>query len=304
MAIRKVEVRPDGTVIVEYDAPGRQQPRSKPLGMAKKFLPTPQMVVAHLLAHWIALGISALVTGTFALSAVWKQNVLRAQAQSGLHLDPASSVIAAIPTWLFLTALGLAFIAIWLLLFRSSERKSDHAVVTDDSVRTWQARTLQDTLGAEPPAGPPALGIQGVVTRFEQLNWEQLSDSDFGVLEEAWKDPTALMRFNALIELTNSGIPSRARNWQFTAKRQDGTPLELSPADTAWHRPSPWRDVDYWTLDRIQDEYLKPETTYQVFICLTVRGLIGPDLPNIVDSFRAAFRDDSGSEIVCTRAYG
>ena len=77
----------------------------------------------------------------------------------------------------------------------------------------------------------------------------------------------------------------------------------MSLASDKWSRPISWPNVANWTFDQIQDQFIQREITYRVFVPLTVEGIIGPDLPNILSTFRVTFKDDSGAEIVCTRAY-
>ena len=147
--------------------------------------------------------------------------------------------------------------------------------------------------------------MHGLISTFALIDWGDIGDKDWQTLGEArWKATNREPQlFNLCVEITNSGADSRARQWNFSARRQNGQPIELVPTKKKWARPISWPDLQYLTLDEVQDEYIKPKRTYRVFIPLECCDLviIGPDIPKIRESFRASFKDDMGVEIICER---
>jgi phage baseplate assembly protein W len=146
--------------------------------------------------------------------------------------------------------------------------------------------------------------IKGDVSYFEAMDWQRISGQDKQLLDLAYrlelKAGEALVRFEARIDLVNSGAESRALDWRFSAKKKDGGIVEFAPTPVQWSHPHWWPNVEYLSFNEFEGEYLKPGKTYRIFVCLTTKN-VNPkdDYESLNQSFRAILKDETGAEVVC-----
>jgi hypothetical protein len=224
----------------------------------------------------------------------WNSHMNGGLVTTGLALMSAIVTILVItktlPAWSLAVPYGLTFLWAFISL-----------LIAAFGVAHRERLAHLDAIIAKTP------DIRAQITRFVSMDFQELSEAEFRLMQAAFYTSASVYRFNCCVELTNHGGSSRARHWDFIARRENGEAIRLEPpAKLKWSRPASWPDVDYWTFDHIQDEYLRKDRTYRVFIPLTYEpgtpSALGTDLPVITESFRASFKDETGAEIVCNNA--
>jgi len=194
----------------------------------------------------------------------------------------AEPIVAVVPWWL---SLPTSFFAVF-------------GVVS--MVQRLIAKRKQPVTGDPIAAAVPienADRLSGEVLRFDVLNAKNLAKHE---VEELWGElgrVSGEFYYLVWIQVTTRDAPSRATKWRFRVKANDGNVVECHAIPKAWAHPPDWPDIEYCSLDFVQNAILDKNHVYNVFAVVRNASLVSKLDPR---SFEARFTDSRGNEIICT----
>jgi hypothetical protein len=138
--IRRLETRPDGTFIADFYPPVAASSESNHLrDMFKEWIPSKREMAAAVFA---AVGVF-IATAIFGWLLILVHNAVRANILGGLSSDRFANFFAAMPTWLLLLLVAVAYVVLVSFILRRWVATTRAAVPTRQAI--------------QPPSEPPAI---------------------------------------------------------------------------------------------------------------------------------------------------
>ncbi|HEX3469281.1 MAG TPA: hypothetical protein VHT05_14470 [Candidatus Elarobacter sp.] len=180
---------------------------------------------------------------------------------------------------------------------------SQARVDRDDAIsEIAEVRAAADAKIAQAPL------LAGSIRRFEMLNVADLSELEIDDFERAFgRKPsveeglrTILHRhpglwYVAWLQVEATTEPSRATDWSFAVWDSRGERHTCTYIAKPYAPPKSWPDLDYRSLDKIENEYLESKHCYNVFLHIVCEAASDRLL---LDTFEARCKDSLLEEVI------
>lgn len=134
-------------------------------------------------------------------------------------------------------------------------------------------------------------GISAAFKAFQMVDARDLSTSEFDALEKVVMG--GWLVYVVWFQIESHKEARRAREWRFSITNDQGQPVQFKIMPESWSAPPSWPNLDYLSLDEVQNNYIQVGRVYNVKFHLAVEsdGRRTKDAIRLGIHFKDGFKD-------------